>query len=400
MTQAESTSGRRNRLALFFAQILGASSPPVIISLGGMVGHDLAPSPILTTLPVTGYTVGLALGTIPVSLMIGRFGRRTTYQISALFGISSGLLAAYGIWSESFLLFCVGTMLAGLYASAVQSYRFAVMDYSPSEQRASALQWVLIAGLCAAILGPQVTIMAKDAIGAVPYAGAFIAQSMLALMALPVLSTLKVSPPKHNRNVGGRPLGVVVRTTRFRVALATSVAAYSMMNFMMTAGPIEMVICGYTITEATLGIQWHILAMFGPSFITSSLIKRYGDEKVMIAGLSIMGTGAIVGMVSIGLFNFWIALILLGIGWNFAFFGATTMIASAHSPDEGPKVQGFHDFVMFGVVAIASLSSGILLSLIGWQSITVVVLAVVLLATAVILLGGRAEVPAASASRG
>ena len=379
----------RNMAVLFAAQTLGAASPPVIVSLGGLVGQAYAPSPSLVTVPVSAYTIGVAAGTIPLAMLLNRLGRRPTYMIGSLVGMSAGLIAAAGIWAGQFLIFCLGTFIAGLYAAAVQSYRFAAMDGTPPEKRANALQWVLIGGLCAAVLGPQLTILFRDAFPGVPYAGAFIAQGVMALFAFPVLSALRLPPVQRLDGSTGRPLGEIARLPRFRIALATSIAAYSMMNFMMTAGPVAMVICGFSPSEAALGIQWHVLGMFAPSFATGKLIKTFGERPVMILGLIIMAAGAGSGLSGIDLYNFWIALCLLGVGWNFAFFGATTMLASCHAPEEGPKVQALHDFSMFGVVAVGSVSSGALLSAAGWSAVNLVVLPVVTLAALVILIGRR-----------
>lgn len=379
----------RNMAVLFAAQTLGAASPPVIVSLGGLVGQVYAPSASLVTLPVSAYTIGVAAGTIPLAMLLNRLGRRPTYMIGSLVGMSAGLIAAAGIWAAQFLIFCLGTFIAGLYAAAVQSYRFAAMDGTPPEKRASALQWVLIGGLCAAVLGPQLTIFFRDALPGVPYAGAFVAQGVMALFAFPVLSALRLPPVRRLDGSTGRPLGEIARLPRFRIALATSIASYSMMNFMMTAGPVAMVICGFSPSEAALGIQWHVLGMFAPSFATGRLIKTFGERPVMILGLIIMAAGACSGLFGIDLYNFWIALCLLGVGWNFAFFGATTMLASCHTPEEGPKVQALHDFSMFGVVAVGSVSSGALLSAAGWSAVNLVVLPVVTLAALVILVGRR-----------
>lgn len=392
-TETAASSAKRNVVVLFAAQTLGAASPPVIVSLGGLVGQQLAPSMELATLPVSAYTIGLAIGTIPLVILLSRLGRRLTYMIGAAVGLCSGLLAAYGIAVGSFLTFCLGTGLAGMYAAAVQSYRFAALDGVPAEKRAGALQWVLIGGLCAAILGPQLTIFSRDAVPGLPYAGGFIAQGLLAVLAFPVLSMLRSPPVRPRGAASGRPLREIARTPRFRIALATSIAAYSMMNFMMTAGPVAMVLCGFSVSDAALGIQWHILGMFLPSFFTGRLIERFGNEAVMIAGLAIMGIGAVFGLSGIGLWQFWAALTLLGMGWNFAFFGATTMLAQCHTPEEGPKVQGLHDFTMFGVVAIGSVSSGAILATFGWSAVNLVVLPIVLGAAMLILLAPTYKTP-------
>ncbi|WP_094463854.1 MFS transporter [Pannonibacter phragmitetus] len=363
---------RNNILVLTMAQALGAASPPIIISLGGLVGQQLSSDPALITLPVSLFNLGLAMGTLPAAYVMRRFGRRSGYLLGAGFGITAGLVAALGIFAASFVVFCIGTFTAGFYAAYVQSYRFAATDAAEGPLKAKAISWVMIGGLVAAIIGPQLVIWTRDAFPGTPYAGSFLSQAALALMAIPVLMLLRA--PKAARQAEGtrdtgRPLIQILTMPRYMLAVAAGVVSYGLMVFVMTAAPIAMVGHGHSIDHAALGIQWHVLAMFAPSFVTGHLMARFGKERVTAVGLFLIGVSAAVALAGLELTHFWVSLILLGVGWNFGFIGATAMITDCHTPEERGKAQGANDFLVFGTVAAASFFSGTLLHASGWQTI-------------------------------
>jgi predicted MFS family arabinose efflux permease len=360
---------RRNVFVLSVAQALGGASGPIIISLGGLVGQMLSPAGSLVTLPVTGYHLGLALGALPASLIMRRLGRRTGYLIGASFGLMSGVIAAFGIIDGSFLLFCFGTMVAGFYGSYVQSYRFAAADEAVGPLKAKAISSVMVGGLAAAVIGPQLVIWLRDAVPGIPFAGSFFSQTALALLALPVLMMLRTrkAPTGAHVETSGRPLLEIMRKPRFILAVVTGIVSYGLMSFMMTSAPIAMVGCGFSVGEAALGIQWHVLAMFAPSFVTGRLIGRFGKELVMAAGLLLIAASAAVALAGLALAHFWVSLILLGVGWNFGFIGATAMVTDCHTHEERGKVQGVNDLLIFGSVALASFSSGTMLTAVGWE---------------------------------
>jgi MFS family permease len=369
---------RRNLSALTCAQALGAAGPPIVISLGGLVGQVLAPYKALATLPVSLYTVGLALATIPISRAIQKVGRRSTYLFGCVAAITAGLLAAYGIWVGSFPLFCASAATAGINGACVQTYRFAGADAVEPQRRAQAISLVMMGGLAAAVIGPQTVIWTRDLLSGVPFAGSFIAQATLALLALGVLTFLRAPPVAVHKASGGRPLSEIARTPRFIAAAGAGMASYGTMGFLMTAAPIAMVGCGHTIGEAALGIQWHVLAMFSPSLFTGQLIKRLGEERVTIAGFALLLSSAAVALIDASLANFWGCLVLLGVGWNFSFLGATSMVASCCEPKERAKVQGLNDFLVFGTLALGSLSAGGFMQTVGgWSTIAWVAIAVV-----------------------
>ncbi|NLD69606.1 MAG: MFS transporter [Limnobacter sp.] len=379
----------RNVRLLVAAQALGGASPPIIISLGGIVGQMLAANASLSTLPVSLYNLGLALSTIPAAMLMRRLGRRAAYALGALLGLVSGLIATVGVLIGSFETFCVGTATAGFYGACVQSYRFAASDAVAPAERPRAISRIMIGGLAAAIIGPQVVIWTRDAWPATPFAGSFLGQAVLALLALPLLLMLRAPAPQAVAAEGeARPLPVIARSPRFVVAVTAGVVSYGLMAFIMTAAPMAMVGCGHTVGEAALGIQWHVLAMFAPSFVTGHLIARFGKIAVTAVGLVLIGASGLLALAGLELLHFWGSLILLGVGWNFGFIGATAMVTDAYTAPERAKVQALNDFLVFGTVAVASFGSGRLLDTSGWETINAMMLP--LLALVLAMLAGLA----------
>lgn len=361
---------RRNVGLLMAAQSLSGAGPSIIISLGGIVGQMLAPSAMLATVPVSLFNLGVAVGTLPAAWLMRRVGRRAAYMLGALVATASGIIAAGGVAGMLFAVFCIGTFAAGFSGAFVQSYRFAAADAAPPALRANAISRVMIGGLIAGVIGPQLVIWTRDSIPGIPFSGSFLAQSMLALATFVVVSFLRPPPMAIGGAVTadtGRPILTILLTPRFLLAIASGVVSYGLMSFVMTAAPVAMVGCGHTIGEAALGIQWHVLAMFGPSFFTGKLIARFGKERVTAFGLVLIAASAGVALLGLSVANFWIALVLLGVGWNFGFIGATSMVTECHTPAERAKVQGANDFLVFGSVALASFSSGTLLNVAGWS---------------------------------
>lgn len=380
---------------LFAAQALGGAAPPIIISIAGLVGQQLSADPTAATLPVSLYQLGLALSTLPAAWLMHRFGRRMAYVLGAVLGGVSGVVAAQGIAQGSFLLFCLGTSLAGFYAACVQSYRFAAMDAVGTPQlQARAVSTIMVGGLVAAIIGPQVVIWTRDLSPATPFAGSFYAQAALALLALPLLAMLRLPAPQKAQVQGEvRPLGQIMRTPQFIVACTAGVTSYGLMAFLMTATPMAMVACGLSVGEAALGVQWHVLAMFAPSFFTGRLIARLGKTTVTAVGLVLIAVAGGIALLGLELLHFWGALVVLGVGWNFGFIGATAMLADCYRPAERAKVQAVNDFLMFGTVALASFGSGHLLHTAGWTAINVGMLPLVGVALLLVVLQARGQRP-------
>ena len=376
---------RRNAMVLAVAQALAGGNNTVIISTASIAGAVLAPDKGLATLPVTAMVIGMWLGTLPVGLLARRFGRRFALQSGSLFGIASGLISFTAVTHGSFWLLILGTFCGGIYAAAHNSYRFAAADTASDAYRPKVVSWVLAGGVFAAVLGPQLVIFTKDMLPPYMFAASYLGQSACAVLAAIVLQFVKIPPPvASTRAAAARPLAEIVKAPRFIVAVACGVASYGTMNMLMTSAPLAMVGCGHTVTDAALGIQWHVLAMYAPSFITGSLIARFGVQPITWLGLALLTAAAGTAIAGISVAHFWGALILLGLGWNFAFIGATTMVTACHRPSERNKVQAFNDFLIFGAMALSSFSSGQMLEYLGWVAINEVVFPTVLVAAALL----------------
>jgi MFS family permease len=338
--------------------------------------------------------VGMWIGTLPVGMLAKAFGRRFALQVGSAFGALSGLISCMAMLSGSFLLLLLGTLCGGLYAAAHQSYRFAATDTASIQFRAKAVSWVLAGGVFAAVIGPQLVILTKDSWPAYLFAGTYLAQSACAILAAAVLTLLRLPRPEAVHSFAdGRPLGEIIRQPRFIVAVGCGLASYAMMNLMMTSAPLAMVMCNHSVGDAALGIQWHVIGMYAPSFFTGALIARFGLRTIMATGLALIVAAATVGFLGIALWNFWVSLVLLGIGWNFGFISATTLLTECHGPRERNKVQAFNDFLIFGSMALASFSSGALLSRFGWIAINELVYPVVIAAALLLAWGTFARRP-------
>jgi predicted MFS family arabinose efflux permease len=376
---------RRNAMVLAVAQALAGGNNTVIVSTASIVGAMLAPDKGLATLPITTMVIGMWLGTLPVGWLARVFGRRFALQAGSVFGILSGLISYSAVMNGQFWLLLVGTFCGGVYAAAHQSYRFAAADTASEAYRPKVVSWVLAGGIFAALIGPQLVIVTKDMLSPHLFAASYLGQSACAVLAAIVLQFVKVPPVAAKRVASARPLAEIVRAPRFIVAVACGVASYATMNVIMTSAPLAMVGCGHSVTDATLGIQWHVLAMYAPSFVTGSLIVRFGVERITGIGFGLIGLTAVVGIAGVSVAHFWGALVLLGLGWNLSFIGATTMITQCHRPDERNKAQAFNDFLIFGSMALSSFSSGQLLEHLGWTAINAVIFPTIFVAGAMLV---------------
>ena len=384
---ADDRLARRNALLLGGAQAIGGATTAVNMTLGGLTGvYLLGEDPTLATLPVTAMLVGTAMGAMPAALLMARVGRRPGFMAGTLIGALGGAVAWYGIMIASFWLFCGGCVMTGLAFAFVQQYRFAAADTASDAFRPKAISWVLAGGVLAGVIGPQTVIFAKDLFEPVSFAGAYLAQSLLWLVSFVILAFLRIPrTPMRPRAATDRSIRTILSQPRIVVAIVCGVISYSVMSLVMTAAPLAIVSCGFSTEEAALGIQWHVLAMFGPSFVTGSLIARFGAPRITFAGLVLLlGAGA-VALAGIELAHFWISLILLGLGWNFGFIGATSLLIEAQRPEEKARLQAANDLLVFGFVALASLSSGAIFNHLGWE--VVVWVAVPMVAAAALTLG-------------
>ena len=377
---------KRNAVVLAIAQALSGGNNAVIVSTGGIVGAMLAPDRGMATLSITMMVVGMWAGTLPMGFLAANFGRRFALQTGTAIGMLAGLVSCIAVMRGSFALFCFGAFCGGLYAAGHQSYRFAATDTASEQFRPKAVSWVLAGGVFASVIGPQLIIYTQNLWQPYLFAASYIGQAMFAALAGVVLIFLKIPRPAARKHgSGGRPLMEIALTRRFLIAVICGVASFAMMNLVMTSAPLAMVDCGHSVTDATLGLQWHMLAMFAPSFFTGSLIQRFGVNRIVLTGFSLMVASALVSIAGITVAHFWTGLILLGLGWNFAFIGATTLVTKCHRPEERNKVQAFNDFLIFGSMAVGSFASGKILATLGWIAINEVLIPPVLAASVLLI---------------
>jgi MFS family permease len=382
---------RSNVRRLATAQALAGANSAVIFATGAIVGSTLAPEPSYATVPISMYVVGLACGTLPVGAISRAYGRRIAFIIGSGCGALCGVLGAVAILRGSFALFCCATFFGGLYGAVAQSYRFAAADGASAAYRPKAVSWVMAGGVFAGVLGPQLVQWTMDLWPPFLFALSFTAQAVVAVIAMAVLATVDAPKPAPADLHGGRPLLEIARQPRFIAAAICGVVSYSMMNLVMTSAPLAMKMCGLSLSDSNFGIQWHIVAMYGPSFFTGSLIARFGAPRIVAVGLVLEALAATIGISGNTTMHFWIGLVVLGIGWNFGFVGASALVLETHRPQERNKVQAFNDFLVFGLMAVGSFSSGQLLANFGWSMVNAVVFPPILLGLAVLALAGFAR---------
>ncbi len=356
---SDNSQAKRNVIVLVLAQALLGSQMPMIFIAGGLAGQSLASNACLATLPISLIVLGSMLAATPMSSIMQKWGRRAGFFVGAGAGALGGLVGAYGLYLGSFPIFLAGSLLTGIYMSAHGFYRFAAADTASDTFRPKAISYVMAGGLAAAIIGPQL-VKATSSVFVIPFLGTYltvilvnIAGSFLFLMLdIPKPATPSQDAPR------GRTRWELITTPRIAVAVICAMVSYALMNLVMTSTPLAVVGCGYTRNNAADVVSLHVLAMYIPSFFTGHLITRFGVERIMAAGLFILAAAGVVALSGVELSNFFVALALLGFGWNFGFIGATTMLAGAHEPHERGRMQGLNDLLVFGGVTFASLASG------------------------------------------
>ncbi|MGE0349026.1 MFS transporter [Hydrogenophaga sp.] len=358
----------KNLWLLAAAQGLFLTNNVVFIAINGLVGLSLAPLGWMATLPVMGYVVGGALSTPLVARTQSALGRQASFQIGLLVALGSALLCAWAVMDKNFWLLVAATVVAGYYSANGQLYRFAAAELSAPAFREKAVSLVLAGGLVGAVLGPNLATRTKDWLG-VPFAGAYVALAAVALLSMLAMAFMRFPPvpPRAALADRGRPLGAIMRQPVFIVSTAGAALGFGVMNLLMAATPLAMQVCGFPFEDAALVLEWHVIGMFAPGFITGHLIKRFGV-------LTIMGTGVVLNIVCIGvalsgvdLHQFLIALFLLGVGWNFLFTGSTTLSLQAYRPEEKDRAQAAINFFVFATMALTSFASGALVTTQGWQ---------------------------------
>ncbi len=357
----------------------------LLITASAIIGYSLAIDKSLATLPLALQFLATMLITIPASLLMNRFGRRKGFIFSSIIGLCGGSLAIVSIYEDSFALFCLTSVLFGIYTGFGNYFRFVATEVAPPEHTNTAISYVLAGGVLAAVIGPNLANYTKDLLE-ISYLGSFIA--VLILYALNLFNILTIDLPKPlNQAISAhaRPLIEITRQPVFIVALMAALIGFSMMTLLMTATPLAMQKEHHEFSDVAFVIQWHVLGMFAPSFFTGHLINRWGAENIIFTG-GLLVLGCIVtNLLGTSLDHFWFALFLLGVGWNFMFIGGTTLLTQTYNEAEKAKTQALNDFSVFTAVTLASLGAGLLQYHLGWRMVNISVIPFIVLCLVVIL---------------
>jgi MFS family permease len=360
---------RRNVVILALAQGLMMAGTSTLIAESALVGHMLAENKSLATLPLALQQLTVTAMTIPASLIMQRIGRRAGFTIGTLCGIAATLIATWGVIEASFPLFCAGVGLNGVYGAFGMYYRFAAVD-GAGAWRSRAISYVMAGGVIAAVLGPEIAKRTQHLLDPHLFAGSFAALAVVAFVALVMLQWLDIPRPVAAVGVGaGRPLAVIARQPTFIVAVLGGMISYGGMSLVMNATPLAMIACGHHFEDSALVIQLHVAAMFLPAFWTGRIIERVGVLQVMISGAVLLLAAALIDLSGLTVVHFSVALMLLGLGWNFLFVGATTLVTTTYRPEEKARVQALNDFLVFGSVGTAALLAGIIHEAWGWNAV-------------------------------
>jgi predicted MFS family arabinose efflux permease len=382
-----SALARRQIGLLCLAQALLYTNNVTLIAVNGLAGLALAPSPLWATLPISTHIVGSAVATVPASLAMGRWGRRAGFMFGAAMGLVGTALATAGVLQGSFALLCLGTVFTGVFNAFWQYLRFAAADVAEAYDRSlkeRAIAWVLAGGIAGGIVGPEMSKLTRELLPA-SFAGTYAALAVFALIGLAVASQVQI--PQSGGAVSGpaRPLRQVLAQPALIVAVLVGAISYGAMNLLMTATPLAMQVCGFGYPQAADVIKWHVIAMFAPGFFTGALIRRHGTQPLMLAGCLLMFSAIGVAHAGLSYWHFWGALLLLGLGWNLMFVGATTLLTTTYRPAEKARVQGINDLVVFLTMMTSSAASGALVSTAGWLDLNLFAAPAVALAVAAVL---------------
>lgn len=378
---------RRNVAVLVAAQAVIGAQMPMIFTIGGLAGQSLAPTPCLATLPITMIVIGSMLTATPLSALMQRRGRRAGCFVGVTGGMAGAAVGAIGLLESSFAVFLLGSLMTGIYMSAQGFYRFAAADTASEAFRPKAISLVMAGGLASAVVGPQLVKLTAGAM-VVPFLGTYLAVIALNLLGFLLFPLLDIPRPAAAAQDAprGRSRRELIATPRIAVAIVCATVSYALMNLMMTSAPLAVVGCGFHTADAANVVSAHVLAMYVPSFFTGYVISRIGVEKVIGTGLVILAGAGTVALTGVDLTHFFGALMLLGVGWNFGFIGATSMLAGAHAPEERGRIQGLNDLIVFGGVTMASLASGGLMSCVGgtpqsgWHAVAMMMAPLLMLA--------------------
>lgn len=376
----------RNVGFLALCQALAMIGMTMNMTVTALTGSILSADPALATLPLALQMTATMLTTLPASLYMRRVGRQLGFATGVVIGVAGALVACYAIFESDFVLFCAGSMMIGSFQGFAILYRYAAADTASEAFKPKAISLVLAGGVVAALIGPELSKWSFDLFEPVMFAGSFIVIAIVQSSSLLFLAMVRIPrPTAEERKDSGRPILEIVKQPVFIVAAIGSMVGYGTMTFLMTATPLAMIACGFTFPDAAFVIQWHAVGMFAPSFFTGWLIQRFGVLTIMLTGALAYLACVIINLAGIELLQFFSALVLLGIGWNFLFVGGTTLMTEAYRPEERAKVQGLGDFLVFSTVAAASFSSGAIHHAAGWQVLNYGVLPLVAIVTLTLL---------------
>ena len=381
--------GARNISLLAVSQALMLSAVVVSMVLAGVLGAQLAPDKGLATLPIAAMVVGTALCSIPASLLMRRIGRRAGFLTGSAIGIAGSALAAFGLYSQSFAVFVLGHLLIGGFQGFANYFRFAAAESAGPQHASRAISWVVAGGVVAAFAGPQIAVWGRDWMPQHVFLGSYVAQVLLSLLVMLLLTRLDLPQLQVAAGEPARPLREIAAQPGLRAAVVGAAVGYAVMIMAMTATPLAMLGCGFGAADVKPVIQWHVFGMFVPSFFTGSLVARYGAARVMQVGFVLLMGHVAVAASGIEFLHFVSALILLGVGWNFAFVGGTALLTQSYRPSEQTKVQALNEGLVFGLVALGSLGAGWLYDRFGWVTLNVSVLPLLVLALVWTIAVGR-----------
>ena len=358
---------KRNTLILSVAQGLSITTTSINMINTGLVGAMLATNPSYSTIPLSLQFLTIALTLIPVSLLMGKFGRRLMFLLGSLAAFIGCLIIAFSIIDKSFYLFILGSILLGFSQANQQFYRYAAADNVSNNLKSKAISLVLAGGVIAAVVGPEVSRYSFDLFPDYIYLATYLLAALIQIINFTILIFIKIKKPEVTAKKI-RPLKDILMQKTLIIAILAAAVGYSLMSFIMTATPLQIVnICKLGNSASSTVIQWHIIAMFAPSFFTGSIISRFGNRKVMLVGIILYAFSVFFGILGDTVLNFWIALFLCGLGWNFLYVGGSDIIAKSALPEERAKVQGVTDFIIFVFVAMGSFLAGYLHSNLGWE---------------------------------
>lgn len=376
---AEMAAARRNVWMLFFCQALMNAAVVGQVAMSALIGHSLAENKALATLPMALQMTMTMAASIPAGIVFARLGRRAGFFLGAVASVVGSLTFAAGVWQADFVLYCLGALPAGLGFGISQHYRFAAAEIAPPPYRARAISLVMAGGVLAAIFGPELVKHSRDLFAPFTFLGTYLGLACLPVICMLILTVVGL-PAVAPRPKVATPMGEIIRRPAFLTAALTGAVAYGTMNLVMTSTPVEMMLCGFDVGASSTVIQFHAIAMFAPGFFMGRVIARFGARRVILAGALLNLGCVLVALAGQHFLHFWASLVLLGLGWNAMFTGATTLLGESHTPEERVRAQAANDLIVFGTVGCTAFGSGMIHALGGWAALNLLLIPALALA--------------------